>query len=696
MADAGAGPARPGASPVAGALAPLWRSSTAGALVAIALLVAATVASAIWLSVIDQQRQAREQLTRLAHNAALLVRGRLVETEQMLLLEGSAYAATPGRFRTDMEELLQANPALLRIELRGRDGGLRTAFDAPPPRPALGDALRATLAPEAAVALQAAARANRLTYSRPYFVQIGSAGFDLMELVVPTGEIGGPLIVATYAPQRILEHYLPTEVATGHLYSLVEGDGTVTARQTAPGQARGEVFAVAPLARTGAPLQVRVDALEGPPRFIPNVLTGLVAATSVGLGLAMFFLVRDVRQRARVEQALREQVVFRRAVEDAILHALAVYDLDGRVVQVNSAMCRMTGYSRDELVGTLPPLPFSTPRSRADYRTYLARIEQAPDAAAADAERARGVETVYARKDGGTFDALVMEAPVHDPDGRMIGRMVIGVDLTEQKRIEELARRQQEVLQSRSRLATLGEMASTLSHELNQPLAAITSYAAACENLVDAQPSRPEPVRQALRGIRTQAERAGQVIRSVQSFLRRRAVDRSGVDLAALIRGLEPLLRLQAARTGARIELDVPAGTTVLADRIMLEQVLLNLTRNGFEAMADTPSAGRVLEVVARPSGDDERGERVEVSVIDRGRGVPPEVEPQLFTAFFTTKSEGMGLGLSLCRSVIEQHGGHLGYRPRDGGGSVFSFDLPRHREPAAARSESTSPGAEP
>ncbi|MCA3177296.1 MAG: hypothetical protein ACK5X5_00925 [bacterium] len=143
---------RPGAWPAAATLAPLWRSSTAGALVAIALPVAATVAAATWLSVIDQQRQAREQLTRLAHNAALLVRGRLVETEQMLLLEGSAYTTSPERFRRDMEELLQANPALLRIELRGRDGLRRMALEAPPPRPALGDALRAELSPEGAAA----------------------------------------------------------------------------------------------------------------------------------------------------------------------------------------------------------------------------------------------------------------------------------------------------------------------------------------------------------------------------------------------------------------------------------------------------------------------------------------------------------------------------------------------------------------
>jgi two-component system sensor histidine kinase DctS len=114
------------------------------------------------------------------------------------------------------------------------------------------------------------------------------------------------------------------------------------------------------------------------------------------------------------------------------------------------------------------------------------------------------------------------------------------------------------------------------------------------------------------------------------------------------------------------------------ADRIMLEQVLLNLARNGFEAMTEVPPTERVLRIAASASADDERGERVAVQVTDRGRGVPPEAVPQLFTAFFTTKREGMGLGLSLCRSVIEQHGGQLVYRPRPEGGSVFAFDLPR------------------
>lgn len=672
------GPGQDTIAPVAAArdAVSLWRSSTAGALLAIALMVAATVGAALWLTVIDDQRQMQAQLVRQAHQAALQIRNRLIETEQMLLVEGSGHAASESRFRRKMVELLAANPALLRIELRHRGGGIAWAIDAPPPRPSLPAPLRARLGPEASEAFDTASRLNRLTYSRPYYLMAGSTGFELMELVVPAGETDGPMIVAIYSPQRMLDHFLAADTAPGPLFSLVEPDGTFTARQPQLGQVRVGQHALSPLARAGTTLQVRVDAVQGGPRLIPNVLTSLVAATSVGLGLAMFFLIRDIRQRARVERALRDQVQFRHAVEDAMLHALGVFDRSGRVIEVNAALCRITGYARHELIGRRTPLPFVPDEARQDYDEYVARIEAAPEPERATV-RGRGFETVYRHRDGRPIHVLVVETPVQDADGEPIGHMVVGVDITEQKRIEELARRQQEILQSHSRLATLGEMASTLSHELNQPLAAITSYAAACENLVAARPSRPEAVAQALRGIRTQAERAGQVIRSVQSFLRRRAVDRDGVDLAALVRGLEPLLRLQATRTGARIDIHIPAGTTVHADRIMLEQVLLNLTRNGFEAMSETPAIDRVLEVRARAVRNDERGERVEISVADRGRGVPPEVLPQLFNAFFTTKTDGMGLGLSLCRSVIEQHGGSLQYRAAPGGGSIFAFDLP-------------------
>jgi two-component system, LuxR family, sensor histidine kinase DctS len=648
---------------------PLWRTPITGALVAIVLLIAAVIGSAIWLSVVNDRRIAQEQLVRQAHHVALQIRGRMVETEQLLLLEGFSYAGSERRFEADMLELMQANQALLRVELRARDGRLLQAVNPPAPRGSLPDQLRRELSVEAAAALENAAGVNRLTYSRPYFVQVAETGFDLFELMVPTGEETGPIIVAVYSPQRILDHFIPIELPPDQLYSLTESDGTVVARQPSMGQPQGPQFATSPLARAGNSLHLRVDSLRFESRLIPNLLTGLVALTSIALGLAVFFLVRDVTSRAAAERALREQIGFRRAIEDAMVDALAVQDMDGRLVHVNAALCRITGYSEAELIGKRRP-PFSTGKSVRDY----AASRRARDVGDSDA---RSFQTVFKRRTGERFPAMVSETPMFDSAGQQTGWLLLGSDLTEQQQVEELARRQQEVLQSRSRLATLGEMASTLSHELNQPLAAITSYAAACENLMAAAPQRPDSIRQALRGIKAQAERAGQVIRSVHAFLKRRQIERAECSIATLVHGLEPLIRLQAARTGAGVEVAIDPDTTVHADRIMLEQVMLNLTRNGFEAMSDVPPRDRVLEVLARRVSQDERGDRVEVSVIDRGRGVPQDVVPQLFSAFFTTKTEGMGLGLSLCRSVIEQHGGQMIYRPRPGGGSIFSFDLP-------------------
>jgi two-component system, LuxR family, sensor histidine kinase DctS len=646
-----------------------WRVPIVGALAAIVLLVVATVGAAIWLSIVNDRRVAQDQLVRQAHQVALQIRGRMVETEQLLLLEGYHYAGSQRRFEADMLELLHANQALMRVELRSRDGRLLQSVNPPAPRPTLPEAMRETLSVEAAAALETAARINRLTYSRPYFVQIGETGFDLFELMVPTGEESGPIITALYSPQRIIDHFIPVELPPNQLYSLTEADGTVVARQPSLGQASGPLSSSSPLARAGNSLHLRVDSLRHETRLIPNLLTGLVALTSVALGLAVFFLVRDVTHRASAEKALREQIGFRRAIEDAMLDALAVQDMDGRIVHVNSALCRITRFEPDELVGARRP-PFATSKSLRDYAAF----RRARDVGDSDA---RSFQTVLKRKNGERFPAMVSETPMFDSSGLQTGWLLLGNDLTEQQQVEELARRQQEVLQSRSRLATLGEMASTLSHELNQPLAAITSYAAACENLMAAPAQRPEPIRQALRGIKAQAERAGQVIRSVHAFLKRRQIERAECHLAALVNGLEPLIRLQATRTGARFVVDIDPGTTVHADRIMLEQVMLNLTRNGFEAMSEVPPRDRVLELLARRIAQDERGDRIEVSVVDRGRGVPQDVVPQLFSAFFTTKTEGMGLGLSLCRSVIEQHGGQMSYRPRPGGGSIFSFDLP-------------------
>jgi two-component system, LuxR family, sensor histidine kinase DctS len=271
------------------------------------------------------------------------------------------------------------------------------------------------------------------------------------------------------------------------------------------------------------------------------------------------------------------------------------------------------------------------------------------------------------------------------------------LDISAQRRIEELSRQQHDRLQAAARLATVGEMASLLSHELNQPLAAIASYASGTLNLLaeplpegDARATgravRDEEerdlLRQALARIAEQAERAGRVIKSVHHFVRRREQQHETIGADVLIETVLPLVRLQARKSGTRIELDVTPKTRVLCDRTMVEQVLLNLARNAIQAMEnDTPLEARVLTLRVRPAA----ARWVSFHVVDAGPGIAPEVAARLFTPFYTTRNEGMGLGLSLCRTVIEQHGGALDFGPGpDGRGCEFRFTLPAPRASAA------------
>jgi len=269
------------------------------------------------------------------------------------------------------------------------------------------------------------------------------------------------------------------------------------------------------------------------------------------------------------------------------------------------------------------------------------------------------------------------------------------LDISEQRRVEELSRASQERLQATARLATVGEMASLLSHELNQPLAAISSYATGSINLLKPQRSLagvaagggrepPDPlpdIELAMRRIAEQAERAGKVIKSVHDFVRRRDKEREPVAPQALLDAIMPLVNLQARKLGVRVETrlgpDLPA---VLCDRTMVEQVLLNLARNAMQAMDQAHVAEPSVTIEVRRAGAPQRESGkawLEFCVSDVGPGIPEEVRQQLFTPFFTTKAEGMGLGLSLCRTVVEQHGGFLAFEANRPQGTIFRFTLP-------------------
>ncbi|MDB5920895.1 MAG: sensor histidine kinase, partial [Massilia sp.] len=262
--------------------------------------------------------------------------------------------------------------------------------------------------------------------------------------------------------------------------------------------------------------------------------------------------------------------------------------------------------------------------------------------------------------------------------GHQTGWMGSILDISDRKNAEELARQQQEKLHASARLATMGEISSMLAHELNQPLAAISSYATGALNLLGravetGTPLDPAILKPALEQASVQARRAGQIIRSVHEFVKKREPERQEVHIAGLVEGIGALIEMQASKYFVAIQTSMAdALPAVSADRMMLEQVLLNLTRNAIEAMQDVAPERRVLRIAAVHEAG-----HVTVAVIDQGHGIAPEVAERLFSPFFSTKAEGMGMGLSICRTAIEFHGGTLTHGANPGGGTIFKFALP-------------------
>ena len=230
-------------------------------------------------------------------------------------------------------------------------------------------------------------------------------------------------------------------------------------------------------------------------------------------------------------------------------------------------------------------------------------------------------------------------------------------------------------------------MASLLSHELNQPLSAISSYAAGSLNLLrhpdhGHAPPQLSDFQMAFERISEQASRAGKVINSVHDFVRRRDQDKEVVKPQSIIDAVMPLVQLQAHKLHVRIQTELdPRLLPVLCDRTMVEQVLLNLARNGMQAMDHPSCHQRTLTLRVKRAASSQSQAWVEFSVLDLGLGISDEVAQNLFTPFFTTKAEGMGLGLSLCRTVVEQHGGHLEFEANEPCGTLFRFTLPTAAE---------------
>jgi len=499
-------------------------------------------------------------------------------------------------------------------------------------------------------------------------------------------------------------------------------------------------------------------------------LMWVVIGLSVVIVIALLALWRYTRHRANTEAALMAETAFRRAMENSMSTGMRVLDLEGRIVYVNPAFCRMIGWNEADLIGRRPPFPYWVPGRHESHQQTL-------DGVLAGKTPSSGIELDAQRRDGSRFTARMYVSPLLDPEGKQIGwmtsmtditeprrirealtaaherfmtvleslddaisvtadttdglellfanrtyrslfgaqttghqellagrrgryvdesievyskevqrwfevqhrmlawtdgrrvRMQVARDITERRQHEEASRVQQEKIQITSRLTTMGEMASSLAHELNQPLTAISNYSMGAVALVKSGQTDPEKLLPALEKAAAQAQRAGKIISRIREFVKRSEPRRQTVDIHTILDYAMSLAEIDARKRGIEIEVQAPAGLPdVYADPILIEQVLLNLIKNGIEAMDHSARPTLVVRVTCAQS-------TMEVAVVDAGHGLSDP--DRLFEPFFSTKSEGLGMGLNICRTIIESHHGRLWAVNNPDGGTTFRFTLP-------------------
>jgi len=385
---------------------------------------------------------------------------------------------------------------------------------------------------------------------------------------------------------------------------------------------------------------------------------------------------------SRLNRQLKKSKLYLEHQHDLVLDSVCdgIYgvDLEGNCTFVNRSMKSITGWEADDLIGHNQHRMLhhthadGTPHSPDECPVYLTFQSNEP----------RFVEDdLFWKKDGSGFPVEYSSTPIQNHKGQTVGSVVVFRDISERKQAEEEADRHQAELGHMARLNTMGEMASGIAHELNQPLTAIATNAYASIQMLESGNISNEKLADIMEKIGIQAERSGEIIRQLRQFVRKEQPQRSLLDLNELIDEVLLLLRPEVRKAGVTIErhLNRPIKR-VMAQRIQIEQVILNLVKNAIEAMVNADSDIRKLIITTEMGG--EHG--VIVSVEDSGPGISSEMRDGLFDPFMTSKEKGLGLGLSISQGIIEAHQGNLYLDSSSGQGAIFRFALPvNHGETA-------------
>jgi two-component system sensor kinase FixL len=364
---------------------------------------------------------------------------------------------------------------------------------------------------------------------------------------------------------------------------------------------------------------------------------------------------------------MRASEIHLRSILATIPDAMVVIDETGHILSFSTAAERMFGYNEDEVLGENVSMLMPSP-DRERHDSYLNNYMTTGDRKIIGIGRV----TTARHRDGFTFpiELSVGEASL---DGKRIFTGFIH-DITQRQKVERRLQDLQSELAHVGRVSEMASFASSLAHELNQPLTAIANYCEAARDLIGngADDETLETVREALDEAAKESVRAGQIVRRLRNFISRGETEQRVESLARLITEANALALVGSREHGIEVQVQLdPDADLVFVDRIQIQQVLTNLIRNAIDAMIDSSQRSLVIRTVAEPE------EFVTVSVEDTGPGISESVAAELFQPFVTSKASGMGIGLSICRTIVESHGGRIWFETRSGGGTAFHFTLP-------------------
>jgi two-component system sensor kinase FixL len=413
-----------------------------------------------------------------------------------------------------------------------------------------------------------------------------------------------------------------------------------------------------------------VMALAPDPMLSPTprlVFAAICAAAALG---ALYWLLReflDLKAKADdTAERLEEREAHLQSILDTVLDATVVIDSEGKMLSFNASAVRQFGYSVEEALGQnvsmLMPSPY-----REQHDAYIERY------LATGEKRIIGIDRVVVgrRKDGSTFPMKLAVGEMRRGDRVYFTGFIR--DLTEREESQAMLDQARSEIARLARLNELGEMASTLAHELNQPLSAISNYVQGCRRMLEKiDDENAARMRGALDETAKQALRAGDIIRHLREFVTHGETDKGPEDINHLVEEAGALALVGSRERGIKSIFDFGAEqSVVIADRVQIQQVLINLMRNAIEAMRDSPVKELVIRTRQRSP------DWLIVEVEDTGPGIAEEIAPRLFQPFVSTKASGMGVGLSISRRIIESHGGELTVARNAAGGATFTFSLP-------------------